>query len=143
VGVGLEPLPVQEASDITAARAVVEAAARPNGGLCVDSWHLERGGASWDQLEALPSDLVTSIQINDGTVVPEHDHYIEDCLWNRRLCGEGEFDLDRFVRTLDRIGSNSPYSVEIISTDLSAQDPFDVAKRMADTTRATIAAARR
>lgn len=141
--VGLEPLPVQEASDIAAARAVVERADRPNGGLCVDSWHLERGGARWDQLEALPGELVASIQINDGTIVPEHDHYIEDCLWNRRLCGEGEFDLDRFVCTLDRIGATAPYSVEIISRDLAAQDPFDVARRMADTTRSTIEAARR
>ncbi|WP_051063180.1 sugar phosphate isomerase/epimerase family protein [Ilumatobacter nonamiensis] len=142
VAVGLEPLPVQEVSDIAIARQIVELARRANGGLCVDSWHLERGGARWDQLESLPGDLVTSIQINDGTRTPEHDHYIEDCLWNRRLCGDGEFDLARFVRTLDRIGATAPYSVEIISTDLSAQDPFDVARRMADTTRSTLAAAR-
>jgi sugar phosphate isomerase/epimerase len=140
--VGLEPLPVQEAADIASARTVVELAGRPNGGLCVDSWHLERGGARWEQLESLPGELVTSIQINDGTLVPEHDQYIEDCLWNRRLCGDGEFDLDRFVRTLDRIGATSPYSVEIISRDLAAQDPFVVARRMADTTRSTIRAAR-
>jgi len=140
--VGLEPLPVQEVSDIATARDVVERAGRSNGGLCIDSWHLQRGGAAWDQLEALPAELVTSIQINDGTIVPEHDRYIEDCLWNRRLCGDGEFDLRRFVRTLDRIGATAPYSVEVISTELWAQDPFEVARRMADTTRATIAEAR-
>lgn len=140
--VGLEPIPVQETADIAAAREIVERARRDNAGICVDSWHLERGGAYWDQLESLPGELVTSIQINDGPIEPEHDDYIEDCLWNRRLCGDGEFDLDRFVRTLDNIGTDAPYSVEIISTDLWAQDPFDVAKRMADTTRAALARAR-
>jgi len=140
--VGLEPVPVQATPDITAAREIVERAGRANGGICVDSWHLERGGAHWDQLESLPGELVTSIQINDGPVEPEHQDYIEDCLWNRRLCGAGEFDLDRFVQTLDRIGSTAPYSVEIISTELWGQDPFDVAKRMADTTRAALTRAR-
>ena len=140
--VGLEPIPVQNTPDLVSARQIVERAGRDNGGICVDSWHLERGGAHWDQLESLPGELVTSIQINDGLIEPEHDDYIEDCLWNRRLCGDGEFDLDRFVQTLDRIGATAPYSVEIISTELWAQDPFDVTQRMADTTRAAIAKAR-
>ncbi len=140
--VGLEPIPVQEVADIAQARDIVERAGRDNGGICVDSWHLVRGGARWDQLESLPGHMVTSIQIDDGPIEPEHDDYIEDCLWHRRLCGDGEFDLDRFVRTLDAIGATAPYSVEIISTALAAQDPFDVARRMADTTRATIARAR-
>ena len=140
--VGIEPIPVQETPDIATARRIVEGAGRSNGGLCVDSWHLLRGGAHWDQLEALPGEMVASIQINDGTVEPEHNEYIEDCLWNRRLCGEGEFDLNRFVQTLDAIGSTAPYSIEIISTDLWAQDPFDVAQRIADTTHATLAQAR-
>lgn len=140
--VGLEPIPVQEAPDVATARRIVEGAGRSNGGLCVDSWHLIRGGAHWDQLEALPGELVTSIQINDGTIEPEHDHYINDCLWNRRLCGDGEFDLDRFIQTLDAIGSTAPYSIEIISTDLWAQDPFDVAQRIADTTHAALSKAR-
>jgi sugar phosphate isomerase/epimerase len=140
--VGLEPIPVQEAHDIATGREIVERAGRDNGGLCVDSWHLIRGGAHWDQLETLPGEMVTSIQIDDGPIEPEHHDYIEDCLWNRRLCGDGEFDLARFVQTLDRIGATAPYSVEIISTDLWAQDPFDVAQRMATTTRETIATAR-
>jgi sugar phosphate isomerase/epimerase len=140
--VGLEPIPVQSTPDIATAREIVERAGRDNGGICVDSWHLERGGADWQQLESLPGELVTSIQINDGPIEPEHDDYIEDCLWNRRLCGDGEFDLHRFVRTLDHIGADAPYSVEIISSELWAGDPFDVARRMADTTRAVIAEAR-
>lgn len=140
--VGLEPIPVYEAYDIASTREIVERAGRDNGGLCIDTWHLERGGRDWDQLESLPGELVTSIQIDDGPELPEHDHYIEDCIWNRRLCGEGEFDLTRFVQTLDRIGATAPYSVEIISRDLAAQDPFDVARRMAETTRAAIAQAR-
>ena len=140
--VGLEPIPVQDAFDIATAREIVERANRDNGGICVDSWHLERGGQYWDQLEALPGEMVTSIQINDGSLTPEHDDYIEDCLWNRRLCGDGEFDLMRFVQTLDGIGATAPYSVEIISRDLAAQDPFAVAARMADTTREAILRAR-
>ncbi len=141
--VGLEPIPVQETESIAIAREIVERAGRSNGGICVDSWHLVRGGNHWDQLESLPGELVVSIQINDGPQEPEHDQYIEDCLINRRLCGEGEFDLIRFVKTLDRIGATAPYSVEIISSDLWAMDPFVVAQQMADTTRTVLYEARK
>ncbi len=139
--VGLEPIPGYEVCDIATAREIVERSGRPNAGLCIDTWHLERGGY-WEQLEALPGELVTSIQLNDGPLEPEHDDYIEDCIWNRRLCGEGEFDIDRFVQTLDLIGSSAPYSVEIISTRLQQEDPFVVARQIADTSRRAIADAR-
>ncbi|MGI9622085.1 MAG: sugar phosphate isomerase/epimerase family protein [Acidimicrobiales bacterium] len=142
VMVGLEPIPIQAAHDIETAREVVERAGRNNGGLCVDSWHLERGRWDWSQLEQLPPELITSVQINDGTLEPEHDDYIEDCLWNRRPCGDGEFDLGRFVRTLDEIGSTSPLCVEVISRELQQNDASEVADMLAATTRRTMASAR-
>ncbi len=140
--VGLEPIPVYAASDIATAREIVERAGRPNGGLCVDLWHLERGGQHWGQLEDLPGDLVTSVQINDGPRRPEHDDYIKDCVQHRRLCGDGDFDIARFVQTLDRSGSVAPISVEIISTTLAADDVFALANLLAATTREAITAAR-
>ena len=64
-----------------------------------------RGDESWSDLAALPGERVVAVQLNDGTRVPENPDYFEDNMVNRRSPGEGEFDLVRFVRTLDQIGS--------------------------------------
>ncbi|MGE3836230.1 MAG: sugar phosphate isomerase/epimerase family protein, partial [Acidimicrobiia bacterium] len=129
--------------DVATGRALVEAAGRPNGGLCVDSWHFTRGNPDWDALGDLPGELVKGIQINDGTIEPEDPDYLHDCIANRRLCGEGEFDLVRFVQTLDRIGAAEvPYSVEIISDALAQRPAPEVAELTARSTRELLEAAR-
>ncbi|MGE3620487.1 MAG: sugar phosphate isomerase/epimerase family protein, partial [Acidimicrobiia bacterium] len=86
--VGLEFLPsISNIPDVATGRALVEAAGRPNGGLCVDSWHFTRGNPDWDALGDLPGELVKGIQINDGTIEPEAPDYQHDGIANRRQCG--------------------------------------------------------
>lgn len=140
--VGLEFLPFTNVPDITTALRVVEGADRDNGGICVDSWHFTRGDDDWEALAAMPGDRVLDIQINDGPLVAEHPDYLEDCITNRRLPGEGEFDLVRFIRTLDEAGTTAPVSVEIISAALDELPAAEVAQRSADATRRVLAAAR-
>jgi len=60
----------------------------------------------------------------------------------RRLPGEGAFDLVGFIRLLDNIGVTAPISVEIISPEQQARPVIEAAKRAHDTSRAVIAAAR-
>jgi sugar phosphate isomerase/epimerase len=113
---GLEFLPFTDIYSVTDARRIVEAADRPNGGICVDSWHHERGARDLAAIAALPGQLITGVQINDGARVPLDPDYYTDCLANRCAPGDGEFDLAGFVAALRTTGTTVPWSVEVCST---------------------------
>ena len=110
--VGLEFLPFTDIYSVEDARRIVEGAGRPNGGICVDAWHHQRGANDLAAIGRLPGELVTGVQMNDGTRIPQHDDYYTDCLANRVAPGDGEFDLEGLIRTLRRIGARVPWSVE-------------------------------
>ncbi|MFN8021028.1 MAG: sugar phosphate isomerase/epimerase family protein [Acidimicrobiales bacterium] len=110
---GLEFLPFNDIPDVHTARRLVEAAGRANGGICVDIWHHERGARDLDAIAALPSELITGIQLNDGTVEPQQPHYYTDCLANRVAMGDGEFDVRGFLDTVHGTGTTAGWSLEV------------------------------
>ncbi len=55
--------------DAASALRLVEAAGRDNGGVVVDNYHHANGANDWGQLESLPGERVTGIQLSD-TAVP-------------------------------------------------------------------------
>ena len=68
--VGLEFVPFTDIVSVHDARRIVEEADRPNGGVCVDIWHHERGARDLAGIAALPGELITGIQLNDGALTP-------------------------------------------------------------------------
>jgi sugar phosphate isomerase/epimerase len=128
--------------DVTTALAIVERAGRPNGGLCVDTWHHFRTGDTFEALARVPAERVVGVQFNDGPLGRVHPDYYTECTSYREIPGAGEFDLIGFVRTLDEMGVDLPFEVEVISLELDRRAPDDAAARMADGTRGVIAAAR-
>jgi sugar phosphate isomerase/epimerase len=137
----IEFFPPTNVPDVRTAMDIVRAADR-DAGLCVDSWHHFRGTCDWDELSAIGADRVISIQINDGPARPVLDDYLEDTLANRLVPGDGDFDLVRFVRSLDAMGVVAPYSVEVISSVPAESDPAALAQRLADATRRLLVEAR-
>ncbi len=133
--VGLEFLPsMSDIEDVHQARRIVEGAGRSNGGLCVDVWHHERGADDLAAIAALPGDLITGIQLNDGTKVPADADYYTDCLANRVAPGDGEFDLVGFMAAVRGTGCTTPVSVEVCSAAGWA-DPEQHVRRIADGAR--------
>lgn len=130
VVVGIEFLPFTNIPDAPTAAAIVDAAGRPNGGVCVDVWHHFRGANEAGLIRDLTARRIASVQLDDGTLVPESEDYYNDCLENRRVPGEGEFDLTGFVRLLDEMDVSVPVSLEVISTELQALPAADAAKRI-------------
>jgi sugar phosphate isomerase/epimerase len=128
--VGIEWLPYTNIANADDARAIVEAADRPNGGYCVDIWHHTRGADDLEMITALDPARVFAIQMNDGMLSPALDDYKIDCLANRLPPGAGEFDCVGFIRTLCEMGVDAPISLEVCSTDLW-DAPADVAARAA------------
>ena len=129
--VTLEFMPGTSVPDAGVASRVVIEADRPNGGICVDSWHYFRGASDETLLRTMPAEKVFLLQISDGTVAPRNDNYVEDTLHNRMVPGEGEFDLPSMFSVLREIGVQAPVCLEVMSDELDADGPDAVAIRLA------------
>ncbi|MEM8902744.1 MAG: sugar phosphate isomerase/epimerase family protein [Actinomycetota bacterium] len=141
--VGLEWVPsMTNIEDATTAVRIVTEADRTNGGFCFDSWHLTRSTNDLAEVRSLPGEKIFATQWNDGTIVPQHDDYYEDCLMNRVPPGEGEFSLVEMVRILDGLGSTAPIGIEVCSSELWAAPVEQAARASAEGMRRVLAEAR-
>ena len=140
--VGLEFLPFTNIVDAADALAIVEAAGRPNGGVCVDIWHHARGANDVELIRAIPPALITGIQMSDGPREPTLADYKDDCLRHRVPPGEGDFGAVDFVRMLIDLGVDVPWSLEVCNDDAWGQPGADPVRRAADAMRRVLADAR-
>lgn len=139
--VHLEFLPWSRIPDLATAWEIVLRAGRANGGLAVDSWHWFRGGGDAVLLRTIPGDRVFGIQLSDGPRQAEAN-LIEATLHDRRIPGDGEFDLAGLIEGLRGIGATAPVGVEVFSDQVHALPPLEAAKRVADATRQLLATSR-
>lgn len=126
--------------DAATAMRIVTLAGRANGGICLDCWHHFRGANDDDMLRAIPAERIFAVQFDDGPRQRADPDYYSDCTRHRNVPGEGEFDLAGFLRLVAEIGVRLPLSVEVMSVDLQPCPAGEVARRLADGTRAVIAA---
>ena len=132
VDVVLEPLPFTNMKTPSNAASIIHFADRPNLSMCLDVWHLYRMGLPLSHLDNLWP-YISTLQFNDGTLVCEYPEDLrEDCLRNRRIPGLGEFDLVGLIRARNAHRPDSTFSIEVISTQLRAQDPFLTARQIAE-----------
>ena len=134
VNVVIEFLPFSSVNTIDRAIAVTDGV-HPNGGLLVDTWHVARGGMSFDEIAKIPLELIKSIELDDAS------HTIVESLFNdsthhRKLCGEGDLNVPEFIQQVVNAGYRGPWGVELISADLRKLPLEVAAKRAFDTTLA-------
>jgi sugar phosphate isomerase/epimerase len=129
--------------DAATAVRVVRAADRANGGITVDSYHHFNGPDDWAELESIPGELVGAIQFDDTTIPRVEPNWVEGTPHHRMAPGEGDADLVRFVRTLDAIGANVPYSIEVINEEIVKLPPTALGERLGSTTRKVFDLARK
>lgn len=124
----IEFLPPTGVPDAPTAERLIDMIDKASGaervGLCVDSWHVFRGGGL-ASLKTMDPARVFMIQIDDGPMKPDMPDYIADCLKFRRPVGEGEFDLNAFMAMLP---ASAPVNVEVINEDLDRRPPGEVAR---------------
>lgn len=126
--VGLEFVPFTDVVSVGDARRIVEDAGRANGGVCVDVWHVERGTRDLEELAQVPGELITGVQVNDGTREPLEPDYYTDCLANRVAPGDGEMRVAEILEIVRRSGSTVPWSVEAPSSSGWASPDEHVAR---------------
>jgi sugar phosphate isomerase/epimerase len=138
--VALEFMPWTGIPDVSAAAKLVDAVDRANAGLNVDAWHYYRSGGGADTLANI-ADRVHMIQLDDADAELVGELF-EDTMLRRRYPGEGSFDFDAFFGAIDRGGTATPVSVEILSAEHQALPVKEAARRAHDSTRAAVDTAR-
>lgn len=140
IDVAIEILPMTNIRTLETGVGIVEQAGHANGGLCIDIWHMTRGGISYDKVAKLPAGYFKSVEIDDarkdmiGTIW-------EDTLFQRLYPGEGAFDCPGFIRAVEAAGFRGIYGVEVINEKYRLLPVKEQAKRSFDGTMAQFAKA--
>ncbi|WP_395447846.1 sugar phosphate isomerase/epimerase family protein [Aminobacter sp. UC22_36] len=124
IAIALELVAWGNVRDVDTALHIIDGVA--NAGLAIDAWHVFRAGVPLGDLRRIPAERVLCVQVNDADAQPTGT-LAQDTM-NRRLCGQGAFDLEAFVGTLDSMGVEVPLSVEIISSEQLARELQEAAK---------------
>jgi len=103
--------------DLDSALAVVEGANAPNGGLAIDTWHMSKLGIAPDDLRRIPPEHLAWVELSDGRYENLPD-LIDETVNHRRLPGEGEFPVRRYVEVCRELGYDGPWGVEVLSDEL-------------------------
>lgn len=136
----LEFMPFSDVANLDDARAVVDAAQRPNAGIMFDSWHHFRSTGDEKQIRAATCSTIRGIQIGDAPGTPEPD-LIRAAMTARRAPGEGDVPLCAWIRAMRESGCTAPLGVEIFNVELAAQPPAQVGRALGSAIRHLIALA--
>jgi sugar phosphate isomerase/epimerase len=115
VRVHVEFAPRTALPDLATAWAVVQTADRANGGLLIDDWHFFRGDPDFDLLARIPGERVFAVQLSDADATCVEPLF-EDTMHRRRLPGDGDLDVERFVEVLAASGALGLVGPEVFST---------------------------
>ena len=115
--IGFELMPFAMIRTLEESLQLVEGAGADNGGICLDTWHIVKLKIPFDEVRQIPSQYITSVELNDGTFsCPWSLH--EDTVNHRRLCGQGEFDVRGFIRAVQDAEYDRPWGIEVLSEEL-------------------------
>ena len=111
--------------------AMVEAAGAKNGGLILDIVHVGLLEYRMKRSASIPLQYLINMELNDGTLPgsPRHDPSRA-----RRFCGEGEFDIQGFIKGVNQTGYTGPWAVEVFSEELVGLSLEESNRRAFETT---------
>jgi len=127
----IEFLPFASISTIERGLQVFEGLGVTNGGLLVDTWHIERGGMSAADIRKMPKQFLKAVELNDAASEVTGD-FFNDSTHHRALCGEGCIDIASQIQAILDVGYRGYWGVEVISAvhrklplEIAAQRAFD------------------
>jgi sugar phosphate isomerase/epimerase len=140
VDVAIEILPMTNIRTLETGVGIVEQAGHSNGGLCIDIWHMIRGGISFEKISKMPASYFKSVEIDDARNEIQGTIW-EDTLFHRLYPGEGTFDCPGFIKAVEQAGFQGIYGVEIINEKYRLLPVKEQAKRSFDGAMAQFAKA--
>ncbi|ORW43768.1 sugar phosphate isomerase/epimerase family protein [Mycobacterium paraense] len=96
----VEPVPGLTVGDLPTALAARRHVGRPEFRLLIDTMHLVRSGGGAAEVAALDPGIIGYAQINDTTLQPRADNYMEEAMFERMVPGEGELPLRDILSAL-------------------------------------------
>jgi sugar phosphate isomerase/epimerase len=122
-------------NSLDTALALVEGAGAANGGIAVDTWHMGKLGIAPDDLRRVPPQHLAWIELSDGQLhnMPDLE---DETINHRRLPGEGEFGVHRYVEVCLDMGYDGPWGVEVLSRELRSLPMEEMYTRAYETTSA-------
>jgi len=96
----VEPVPGLTVGDLPTALAAREHVSRPDFRLLIDTMHLVRSGSGAADVAAIDPDHIGYAQVNDTTLQPRFDNYMEEAMFERMVPGEGELPLHDILSAL-------------------------------------------
>ena len=135
--IAFEMMPFSTIDSLASALALVEGAGAKNGGVIFDLWHIVKLGIPYADVMRFPQQYFFGVEINDGylTTPPGMD-LVEETTANRKLCGDGEFDIKGFLALLPSSPYRGPVGIEVLSKDLRSWPLEKTATTAYRTTRA-------
>jgi len=105
---------------------IVRRADHPNVGLILDSFHTLGRELDPDSIRAIPGDRIFFVQLADAPLIDMDLLY-----WSRHfrnMPGEGNLDVQRFMRAVSATGYAGPISLEIFNDQFRGSNPRGVAE---------------
>jgi sugar phosphate isomerase/epimerase len=96
----VEPVPGLTVGDLSTALAAREYVGRADFRLLIDTMHLVRSGSSAADLAAVDPEHIGYAQLNDTTLQPRLENYMEEAMFERMVPGEGELPLADILSVL-------------------------------------------
>ncbi|MBO1901523.1 sugar phosphate isomerase/epimerase [Leucobacter weissii] len=125
--IAMEALPFTNFSTIGEGSRFVTDVGNSNGGIIVDIWHVYRAGNTPDDLLTdMNPDYLFAVELNDALEPsPPYEQLWDDTVDQRRLPGEGDWDVPRFINVMRELGFSGPWGVEILSEEHRAKSLQD------------------
>lgn len=141
LGASIEFMPWTDTRTLTQAARIVEAAARDNGGVLIDPFHLSRSGSRIEDIATVPPHRLHFMQFCDvpATLPPTMDGILAEARAERLFPGDGGLDLLGLLRAVPK---DLPLSVEVPAHTLARSvGAVERARRALAATQAVLALA--
>lgn len=100
IGTVVEPVPGLTIGDLTTGLAAADYVGRSEFRLLIDTMHLVRSGSGATELAAIDPGSIGYAQLNDTTLRPVTDNYLEEAMFERLVPGDGELPLRDILSAL-------------------------------------------
>jgi sugar phosphate isomerase/epimerase len=104
-----------------------------NGGIVIDlmHWQHQPGGPDLALLRKIPSPHLHYVQLCDADrSAPAPEEYIATAVRARPLPGDGVVDIGGVISTLDTMGADPFFAMEVFNAGLLAAGPEAMARRL-------------
>jgi sugar phosphate isomerase/epimerase len=116
--VAYELVPFSSIRTLEAARQLVQGAAAHNGGVIFDLWHVAKLGIRYEDVWQFPREYFFGVEICDGYLTkPPTSDLMQETMHHRLWCGEGEFEVRRFLSYLPDSSYSGPVGVEVCNQE--------------------------